>query len=318
VSPARAHHFASLGRELQRIGLGTVNFRLDRRGAAFAVLDRWADLGGDLLDTAAVYGHGESESVVGRWMAARGARERTVILTKGGHPDAAWRSRVSPAAIQADLTASLERLGTDHIELYLLHRDDTTVPVDELVDALDAEVRAGRASTVGVSNWTVERLEAARTYAARAGRTSPAWSSAHVGLAVPVQTAWPGAIDAMDPASRAFYAGGGVALIAWSAQSNGFFADDFGPAGTAPEIVAAYDSATNRARRDRARELGRARGLTAGQVALASVLAQPHVSIALAGARDPGGVEALWRTLDVELDGPDRRWLEDGAGAPGG
>lgn len=315
MSAARARYVASLGRELQRIGLGTVNFRLDRRDAAFAVLDRWADLGGDLLDTAAVYGHGESESVVGRWMAARGARERTVVLTKGGHPDAAWRSRVSPAAIQADLTASLERLGTDHIELYLLHRDDPTVPVDELVDA---EVRAGRASTVGVSNWTVERLEAARTYAARAGRTSPAWSSAHVGLAVPVQAAWPGAIDAMDPASRAFYAGGGVALIAWSAQSNGFFADDFGPAGIAPEIVAAYDSATNRARRDRARELGRARGLTAGQVALASVLAQPHVSFALAGARDPGGVEVLWRTLDVELDGSDRRWLEDGAGAPGG
>lgn len=313
MHPVTSVELPALGRSVQRIGLGTVNFRVDRRAAAEAVLDAWAEHGGDLIDTAAVYGQGQAETVLGGWLAARGMRERVVILTKGGHPDPSGRSRLDPASIAADLAGSLGRLDVDEVDLYLLHRDDPSLPVDELVDALDAEVRAGRARTVGVSNWTIERIEAARSYAARAGRTPISSSSAYVGLAIPTQPAWPGCVDALDPASVAFYRDleRGLPLIVWSAQSSGFFAPEFDPGRLEPSVAAAYDSPTNRARRDRARRLAAPLGIDAGQLALAYVLAQPHVAVALAGARDPAGVERLWQALRVELGAEDLAWLED-------
>jgi len=314
TAPAPTRWLAPLGRDVSRIGLGSVPFRFDRRDAAFAVLDAWAELGGDLVDTAAIYGGGESEQVLGEWLASRGARDRVVILTKGAHPDADWRSRMSPEAIAADIEASLDRLGTDHVDIYMLHRDDPDVPVGEIVDALHEHVAAGRARSVGGSNWSPARLEAAATYAADAGRTPLTSSSVYFGLAEPAQPYTPGCLDAWDEPVRRWYAANVERwpLFAWSAQSGGFFADDFDPARAAREAVDAWDTAPNRARRDRAQALAARRGLTTPQVALAWVLSQPFRPIALAAMRDPVRLRAAWDVLSVELDEAERRWLETG------
>ncbi len=312
TSPTR--WLAPLGREVSRIGLGSVPFRFARRDGAFAVLDAWAELGGDLVDTAAVYGAGESESVLGEWLALRGARDRTVILTKGAHPDPEWRSRMSPEAIGADIAASLDRHGTDHVDIYMLHRDDPRVPVGEIVDALHEHVVAGRARSVGASNWTPERLEAAAAYAEGNGRTPLTSSSVYLGLAEPVRPYTPGCIDAWSEPARDWYAANAERwpLFAWSSQAGGFFADDFDPTRAAPEAVAAWDTPVNHARRQRARELAARRGLETSQVALAWVLSQPFRPIALAGLREPGRLKAAWDVLSVELDETERRWLETG------
>lgn len=304
--------FAPLGRELSRVGLGTVRFRTAARNEAFAVLDAFAELGGNLVDTAAVYGDGEAERTLGAWLAARGARDATVILTKGAHPDAAWRSRMTPEAIEADLTASLERLGTDVVDIYMLHRDDPSVPVDELVDVLHDQVARGRARSVGGSNWTPERLVEAARHAAANGRTPLTSSSVYLGLAEPARPFTPGCLDAWDPAALAWYAGGGLPLFAWSAQSGGFFSDRFDPANAAAATLATYDTPANRARRERARALGRRRGVPTSQVALAWVLEQPFAPFALAGAREPDGVRAAWRALELRLGPDELRWLATG------
>jgi aryl-alcohol dehydrogenase-like predicted oxidoreductase len=316
MTPPRTRWLAPLGREVSRIGLGSVPFRFDRRDGAFAVLDAWAELGGDLVDTAAVYGAGEAESVLGEWLASRDARDRVVILTKGAHPDREWRSRMSPEAIASDIEASLDRLGTDHVDIYMLHRDDPTVPVGELVDALHEHVVAGRARSVGGSNWTPERLEAAAAYAAETGRTPLTSSSVYLGLAEPVQPYTPGCLDAWPAGTRRWYADNAERwpLFAWSSQSGGFFSDDFDPARAAPEAVGSWDTAPNRARRERARDLAARRGLSTPQVALAWVLSQPFQPIALAGLRGPERLRAAWDVLDVELDEAERRWLETGDG----
>ena len=314
MTPTRTRWLAPLGREVSRIGLGSVPFRFDRRDSAFAVLDAWAELGGDLVDTAAVYGAGESESVLGEWLASRGARDRVVILTKGAHPDAEWRSRMSPEAIAADIEASLGRLGTDHVDIYMLHRDDPAVPVGEIVDALHEHVVAGQARSIGASNWTPERLEAAAAHADATGRTPLTSSSVYFGLAEPVRPYTPGCVDAWAEDARRWYTVNAERwpLFAWSSQSGGFYADDFDPARAAPEAVASWDTAPNRARRDRARDLAARRGLSTPQVALAHVLSQPFRPIALAGLRDPGRLHAAWAVLDVELAETEMRWLETG------
>lgn len=313
MSTDRTRPFPGLGRDLARIGLGTVRFRIAERDAAFALLDAWSELGGDLVDSAARYGHGEAETVLGSWMVSRGVRDRVVLLTKGAHPDESGQSRMTPDQIAQDLGASLDRLGTDVVDIYMLHRDDPAVPVGEIVDALHEHVVAGRARSVGVSNWTIARIEAALADAHARGRTAITSSSVYVGLAPWRVPPWPACVDGLDQVSAAWYARPEAPPnIAWSAQSGGVFADDFDPAHAAPEIVAAWDNQETHARRLRARALGRELGATAAQIALAYVLTGPGHPYALSGARDADGLRAAWAALDVAISPDQRSWLERG------
>ena len=101
-----------------------------------------------------------------------GCRDEVVIVTKGGHPDLTnWQPRLTPEDVEQDLTESLDRLGVDCVDLYLLHRDNEKIPVDELVDMLASHAGAGRVKAVGVSNWTWQRAEEANQY--RPSRVRP-------------------------------------------------------------------------------------------------------------------------------------------------
>ncbi|MFT4252950.1 MAG: aldo/keto reductase [Caulobacter sp.] len=129
------------------------------------LLDAFVDGGFDAVDTADVYsawvpGHegGESEAVIGRWLAADGKRDRIKILTKV----AKWPRRpgLSAANIVAALEDSLRRLNTDHVDLYQSHEDDAATPIDETLEAFDRLVKAGKVRAIGASNFAPERLEA--------------------------------------------------------------------------------------------------------------------------------------------------------------
>src|SRR5438552_13148775 len=126
---------------------------------AHRLLDYWVQHGGNCVDTARVYSDwvpGEkhrSERIVGDWLKAAGVREQIVLATKAGHPvfDGNWRVRLSPSELQQDLEGSLETLGTDYIDLWFLHRDDETLPVEEIIDSCDAFVRDGRVKALGAA-----------------------------------------------------------------------------------------------------------------------------------------------------------------------
>src|SRR5580658_2409715 len=133
---------------------------------SFAVLDAYAAAGGNFIDTADVYsawvpGHsgGESETIVGRWMAARGNRRRMVIATKVGLKPGL--EGLSAKTIRAAAEASLRRLQTDRIDLYYAHRDDEATPLEETLGAFDALVREGKVRHIAASNYTAARLAAA-------------------------------------------------------------------------------------------------------------------------------------------------------------
>ena len=171
--------------------LGTVEFgsTIDR-DAAFALLDAYVAAGGNFVDTAKVYGDwtpgppSPSEKIIGEWLKARKNRSRVILATKGGHYhlDAPQIKRLKPADIVSDLDASLQHLQTDVVDLYWLHRDDPARPVAEMVETLEAQVKAGKIRYYGASNWRVDRLseaqevarEAARRVSARC-RTSGRW-----------------------------------------------------------------------------------------------------------------------------------------------
>ncbi|MDN4614075.1 aldo/keto reductase [Leifsonia sp. F6_8S_P_1B] len=134
------------------------------RDTSFDVLDAFTAAGGDFVDTADGYSAwvpgntgGDSERILGEWFSARGNRDRVVLATKvSQHPD--FRG-LAADNIRRAADASLERLQSDHIDLYYAHFDDETVPLEETVGALSALVDAGKVRYIGISNYTPERIE---------------------------------------------------------------------------------------------------------------------------------------------------------------
>ncbi|QGK70446.1 aldo/keto reductase [Allosaccharopolyspora coralli] len=133
---------------------------------SFALLDAYADAGGNMIDSADVYmagaegnSGGESEEVLGRWMASRGNRDQMVIATKVGQLPG--REGLSPETVAAAAEDSLRRLQTDYIDLYYAHVDDSSVPQQDSLAAFDALVRAGKVRHVAASNFATDRLTSA-------------------------------------------------------------------------------------------------------------------------------------------------------------
>ena len=298
---------------VSRLVLGCGPWSPERSERAFAVLDAFAGAGGTALDTAHIYGRdGASERAVGQWLAARGNRDQMFVMTKGAHHAADFTPRVRPDVIDAELADSLARLGTDHVDLYLLHRDDPAVPVGVLMDCLNGHVRAGRAHALGGSNWRPERFDAAKAYAAERGLRSLVASSPFYALAVAHdRPEMRHAILNGDEAALAWYRRTGFPIFSWTSQAQGFFSDRADP--DDPEArrrFGRYDHPDNWERRRRVRDLARRRGCTPTQLALAWVLRQDGLNVfAIIG---PGNVEHLREAvgaLDVRLEADERAWV---------
>ena len=153
-----------VGKRVSRLVQGTIMLRSEELEPGLELLDAVYGLGCNSFDTAHVYGGGEGERVLGQWIESRGVRDEVVILTKGAHHNAD-RRRVTPFDIASDLHDSLARLRTDYVDLYLLHRDDPSVPVGPIVEALNEHLTAGRIRAFGGSNWSAERIRKANEYA---------------------------------------------------------------------------------------------------------------------------------------------------------
>jgi aryl-alcohol dehydrogenase-like predicted oxidoreductase len=146
--------------EVSIVGLGCNNFggRIDA-DATERVIDAALDAGIDHFDTADIYARGESERLIGRFL--RGRRDRVVLATKFGHPSGGEDRRAHPDHVHRALDESLERLQTDYVDLYLLHRPDPTVPIADTLGALGDAVRAGKVRELGCSGFSAAQLEEA-------------------------------------------------------------------------------------------------------------------------------------------------------------
>jgi len=140
-------------------------------GTSFRLLDQYVEAGGTFIDTANIYAHwvkgfrgGESEALLGRWMKSRQNRSNLFIATKVGFEIQARGVPRSLSArwIVAECEKSLQRLGTETIDLYYAHKDDYSTPVEETLEAFDQLIKAGKVRFIGASNFTAWRLEEAR------------------------------------------------------------------------------------------------------------------------------------------------------------
>jgi len=285
---------------VSRMVMGSMVYSRRDVATAGAMLDHFVSLGGNAIDTAHVYGGGEAERAVGEWMRLRGNRAEIVIVGKGAAPDGRGPRRVTRADIDADLAESLERLGTDYIDLYLLHRDDPDVPVGELVESLNGHHRAGRIRAFGGSNWSTVRLQEANDYAQAHALIPFAASSPNFSLATMNEPPWAGCVSATVDGTE-WYIARQFPLLAWSSQAQGFFTGRYVPDDhTASEMVRCWYSTENFERLERARRLRGYLG-ECGSAGLCAAPAVPHLRPDRA-THDRGN-QQLSRSSERQLDG---------------
>jgi aryl-alcohol dehydrogenase-like predicted oxidoreductase len=305
------HWLPGLDQGVSQLVLGTQSepYRPRSYEQAAANLDAFLAAGGNTIDTAFVYGQGESEQTIGRWLEERGNREKINIWTKGGHPDRTGR-HVDRASVHEQLTISLDRLGTDYVDLYALHRDDPEVPVGEIVEFLNEEVEAGRVRCLGTSNWSVTRQIEANRHAAEHGLRGFEFSSPNLSLAKAQQPYWPGCVSA-DDRMLAWHAETSMPLLAWSSQARGFFSGRYTPADTADaELVRVFYNHANWQRYQRAEQLGQRKGVSTIQIALAYVLNQPFPTAAVVGPSNAAEVASCRAATALSLTADELAWLD--------
>ncbi|MBM2714981.1 aldo/keto reductase [Mesorhizobium caraganae] len=289
------------------VALGFEDFRTFSSGSI--LLDAFFEAGGNLFDTGYVYGAGYTETLLGQWLKNRGVREQSVIIAKGAHSPLCY-----PDVIGKQLAQSLDRLQTDHVDIYFMHRDNPDVPVGEFVDAMDAEAKAGRIrGPFGGSNWTMARMDEAIAYADRTGKQKPGALSNNFSLAEMLEPIWAGCITSSTDDWKAWLTRRQMPNFAWSSQGRGFFTDRAGrDKQDNEELVRVWYSEKNFGRRDRAIELANRLGKSPIHIALAYVLAQPFPSVPLIGPRTLDELEDSLKALDIKLSAEDVAWLDNG------
>lgn len=317
--PTKTFHLADLDRRIHRLVLGTAHPVFSAQRQADEMFDAYVGLGGSCLDTAPNYL--DAELTIGSWLRRRRNRHQIVISTKGGHHKGG-RQRVTPEDIRQDLSESLGRLGTDYIDLYVLHRDDMDQPVGPILECLAAEKSAGRILAYGASNWSIPRLEEAAECAAARGLNTFSVSSPQFSLAFPNEPVWPNCLTARDSFSRRWYAENGMPLFAWSPLGSGFFSNSFRPReemstqerersiNNPSEVERVYYSENNFRRLARVNQLATQRGVGSSQIALAWALNQPLQLYAVAAPTSPRQLGELFDAFDIDLTAGETAWLE--------
>lgn len=228
---------ANTALEVSPIGLGTSQFgtNIDKQ-ISLAILDKWYAAGGNLIDTAHIYGASKSvdvspsEAVIGEWLDKKGVRSEVVLCTKGGHPDMNPKNqkfgppRLSPKDLEADLTHSLNSLKTSYIDVYFLHRDDPNISVSNILDWLEEKRKQGSIRYYGCSNWSLPRIKEADIYAKEKG---------YAGFCCNQLTASLGAFRAVyykatnmmpfDPETQSFHEQTQMCVMAATSLNNGYF-----------------------------------------------------------------------------------------------
>jgi aryl-alcohol dehydrogenase-like predicted oxidoreductase len=297
-----------IAKPIFRLALGTATLSPPNIAYAYPLLDEFNRLGGNTVETAHSYGDGDCERVIGRWIKERKNREQIAIISKGGHPFDG-RSRLSSECIDADLEESLNRLQTDYIDLYLLHRDDTTRPVSDIVSSLNKHFKSGRIRAFGGSNWSTERIDAANAYARDAGLEPFRVGSPHFSLAIPVREPWAGCLSVTKDDLK-WYRNTEVKMLSWSAQARGFFTGRFSPEQLDElGVLPAWFAEENFERLNRARELAKMKGVSANAVALAYVLSQSFAPLAAIGCRSVEELADSFSTMKCKLSDEELLWL---------
>lgn len=299
------------GKPAAVLALGSADFggRIPQ-ALAWEMMDAYREIGGNYLDTARVYGDfatpadGESEKVIGRWMALRHNREELFLSTKGGHPPLGdmKKSRLSRGEVRADIHASLEDLGCDSVDIYWLHRDDDSRPVGEIMETLQSLIDDGMTRLIGVSNWSTDRILEANRYARVHGLTEICANQPQFSLARQY-TVEDSTLVQMDGRMYAMHRETNLICTPFSAQAKGFFTkyDALGEEGLSDKARRRFLYPENQSIYTRLCVLREQTGLSVGALSLAYLTCQPFPTFPQVGVSSVEQVEALREAGDAVI-----------------
>lgn len=314
-------HVKGVDKPISKLIMGTAWFNTAYEDEIFAMLDLYVANGGNVIDTGKFYGANyqgdhacEAERILKKWFDARQNRDQLVIMDKACHPIITpdgrhhpeyWR--VKPDIITDDLHYSLYHTGCDHFDIYLMHRDDPTVPVEAIMDRLEQHRKEGLIKAYGVSNWEQDRVAQAEAYCQKMGYQGLSVNNPSYSLAKVMKTRWPGCVYA-DDAYAKWHEGKDITLFSWAAQAHGFFAgiyDDNAP----QDIKDAFFSEENFERLKRCQELGTEKGVDAINIALAYVLNQSFPVAAIIGSRSRKEFDSCLAASQIQLTEAEIKYL---------
>jgi aryl-alcohol dehydrogenase-like predicted oxidoreductase len=288
------------GLETPRLVLGGNVFGFTAKGEdAYRILDRFAEAGGTMIDTADVYskwvpGHvgGESETLLGDWLKRRGGKKGVTIATKVG-----FDAGLSAAEIERACEGSLRRLGVEQIDLYYAHKDDEGTPLEETLGAFDRLVKAGKVRALGASNFGAERLAEALALSESAGLARYEVLQPEYNLMVR---------DSFEGPLQQVCIERGLGVLPYFGLASGFLTGKYRSAADKAKSVRgprmdAYLNERGFAVLAALDEVAAQTGATPAQVALAWLAAQPGVTAPIASATSAAQLEELLGVLTLEL-----------------
>ncbi len=283
--------------------------------------DHWIEVGGNAFDNAHIYGQGSMEKLLGDWHRKRDNLKDLVIIAKGAHTP-----NCDPKSITSQLTESLDRLQTETADIYIMHRDNTEIPVDEFIDVLNEEKNKGRIKIFGGSNWTLSRFKEANNWAEENNKVKFSVLNNNLALCKMIKPLWDGCISSNDQEILTYLESTKTAHLSWSSQGRGYFLPDDitqqieekitkdesswrQPGEHSSGPLSCFDSEDNRERKSRAIDLAKKLNTDSQNIAGAWPLNLDFPSFALIGPRIISEIDSSLKNLDLELTREQVNWL---------
>lgn len=287
--------------------------------AAFAVMDRYLELGGDTFDSARLYDDGGADRALMKWMRSRGIERDSIhIVTKGSHPDKGnmFVSRLSKAKIEQDINESLSFMGIDCSDIHFLHRDDVEKPVEEIMPVLDGLVKAGKTRAVGVSNWTVSRIIEANLFALENGLEPIRCCQMHFSLAQSTAHMMKDlTFVPMNDVEFTWYRESQLPLMCFGAQARGWFVTRSCGKEPSPSAKRHYDLLPENHRRlIRLEKLSESIGKSFSAITTAYVRDRGLNAVVLSSFSSVAQLEEAFEANSLRLTNAQIQYLETGVG----
>ena len=290
---------------------------------SFKMLDRYYELGGRTVDTARVYaswldgGESASEKTIGKWLKSRKLQKEITVVTKGGHPPIGdmLSSRLDRDSIFYDIERSLKALDIPKIDLYLLHRDNLSEPIPQIMQTLNELIKMGYVNNIGVSNWTCERIAEANIFAEQNGLEKISVSQIQWSLAKTTPEAERDmTLVCMNDKEYKGYLNNQLPIMAFSSQSKGFFSKYLNGEELNPKILERFYTDENLKRAKRVGELANKYSVSPSAIVLSYIYSNNLNGTAIVGCSKLSQLEDSMMNSNFILTDDDINFLTDGEG----
>ena len=309
---------AGLDKNISKLIIGNDN--QTNYDEASKLWDYWIEVGGNAFDNAHIYGNGLMEKLLGKWQRSRNNLKNIILIAKGAHTP-----NCNPDSLSSQLEESLERLQSNNVDIYIMHRDNKEIPVGEFIDVLNDRKSKNKFKIFGASNWSLERFIEANVWAKKNNKSGFSILNNNLSLCKMIRPLWDGCISSNDDKILDYLEKTKTAHLSWSSQGRGYFLDDNktkkieeqitkqetwrAPGEHSSGPLSCFDSQDNRERKKRVKELSFKMQVQSQNIAGAWPLNLNFPSFALIGPRNISELDSSLKNLEINLSDNQINWL---------